>query len=56
MKLGDNGEAFFVQETEEQNVSIPSEVLSRILITAPNVFIFQYENGIFEKHLHRKDC
>lgn len=22
MKLGDNGEAFFVQETEQQNVSV----------------------------------
>lgn len=27
MKLGDNGEAFFVQESEQQNVSTPLLVL-----------------------------
>ncbi|XP_018123408.1 phosphatidate phosphatase LPIN2 isoform X1 [Xenopus laevis] len=38
MKLGDNGEAFFVQETEEENEHVPAYLATSPIPTADQVF------------------
>uniref|UniRef100_A0A7N8XLH7 phosphatidate phosphatase n=1 Tax=Mastacembelus armatus TaxID=205130 RepID=A0A7N8XLH7_9TELE len=38
MKLGDNGEAFFVQETEQQNEIVPAHLVTSPIPTAETLF------------------
>uniref|UniRef100_A0A665WVH2 phosphatidate phosphatase n=1 Tax=Echeneis naucrates TaxID=173247 RepID=A0A665WVH2_ECHNA len=54
MKLGDNGEAFFVQETEQQNVSIPLTKMKNAF-DCLHLFIYPFSHGLSQAFSPKSD-